>query len=119
MHYQVVRSVRILAGCLAACALSGCATFSQAAPQKYITESESQWAESVSTGDASVLRRILADFVWIYPDGTRIPWTKAEAVADAAAGPGDFVSDPVDDIHIRFFGSTALAPGSESWVRKD
>jgi len=29
------------------------------------------------------------------------------------------VSDHVDDVHVRFFGSTAIAQGSESWVRKD
>ena len=120
MHNQVLRCLGTLACVFAACAALCCCTLSQAAAQNYITASESQWAESVATGDASVLKRILADdFVWVYPDGTRILWTKAEAVADAAAGPGDFVSDHVDDVHVRFFGSTALAQGSESWVRKD
>ena len=70
--------------------------------------------------DVSVLKRILTDdFVWVYADGRRILRSKAEAVADAAAGPADFVSDHVDDVHVRFFGSTALAQGGESWVRKD
>lgn len=99
---------------------SGCCTVSQAAAQNYITASESQRAESVATGDASVLKRILADdFDWVYPGGTRILWTKAEAVTNAAAGPADFVSDHVEDVHARFVGSTALAQGSESGVRKD
>jgi ketosteroid isomerase-like protein len=87
--------------------------------EKNIQDSEAQWAESVSTGDASVLKRILADdFVWIYPDGSQVLWAKAEAVADAQAGPGDFVSDHLDDVHVRFFGSAALAQASESWVQK-
>jgi hypothetical protein len=45
-------------------------------------------------------------------------WTKAEAIADAAAGPGDFISDHVDEVRVRFFGHTAIAQSSESWVRK-
>jgi hypothetical protein len=73
----------------------------------------------VATNDASVLERILAEgFVWVYPEGNRILWTKAETIADAEAGPGSFVSDHVDEVHVRFFGNTALAQGSESWVQK-
>jgi ketosteroid isomerase-like protein len=53
--------------------------------EKNIQDSEAQWAESVSTGDASVLKRILADdFVWIYPDGSQVLWAKAEALAQAS-----------------------------------
>lgn len=120
MHDQVGRWLSILGSVFGARVASGCRTVSQAAAQNYITASESQRAESVATGDASVLKRILADdFVWDYPDGTRILWTKAEAVTNAAAGPADFVSDHVEDVHARFVGSTALAQGSESGVRKD
>ena len=85
--------------------------------RKYIEDSERQWAESVASNDASVLERILADdFVWIL-DGRRL--NKAEAIAEAKAGPGDFVSNHVDDIEVRFFGKTAVAQGSESWVSND
>jgi hypothetical protein len=119
MNHRSINCLEILVWVCAACLAAGCSVLSQAAAEKYIKDSAAQWAESVATGDASVLKRILADdFVWIYPNGTRILWTKAEAVADAAAGPGDFVSDHVDDVHVRFFGSTALAQGSESWAQR-
>jgi ketosteroid isomerase-like protein len=86
--------------------------------RQYIETSERQWAESVTTNDASVLERILDDdFVWIYPDGTKM--NKAEAIADARSGPGSFVSNHLDEVSIRFYGKTAVAQGSESWVRKD
>lgn len=83
--------------------------------RKYIEDSERQWAESVPTNDASVLERILSDdFVWIL-DGRRLD--KAQAIAEAKAGPGDFVSNHVDEVEVRFFGDTAVAHGSESWVK--
>jgi ketosteroid isomerase-like protein len=86
--------------------------------RQYIEMSERQWAESVATSDASVLERILDDdFVWIYPDGTKM--NKAQAIADARSGPGTFVSNHLDEVSIRFYGKTAVAQGSESWVRKD
>jgi ketosteroid isomerase-like protein len=86
--------------------------------RQYIETSERQWAESVATNDASVLERILDDdFVWIYPDGTKM--NKAEAIADARSGPGTFVSNHLDEVSIRFYGKTAVTQGSESWVRKD
>src|ERR1019366_6194180 len=37
---------------------------------------------------------------------------------DAEAGPGPFVSNHVDYVHVRFFGRTAVAQGSESWAQK-
>jgi hypothetical protein len=67
-----------------------------------------------------VLKRILAeDFVWVNPDGPRLRWNKAQTIADAEAGPGDFISNHVDDVAVRFFGRTAVASGSESWVQRD
>ena len=81
--------------------------YSRAEAEKYIKDAESDWAESVSTGDASVVRRILADdVVWVL-DGEVLD--KAHAVADAAAGPGDFLSNHLDYVHVRFFGNTAVA----------
>jgi ketosteroid isomerase-like protein len=86
--------------------------------RKYIEDSERQWAESVATNDSSVLERILDDdFVWIYPDGTKM--NKAQAIADARSGPGPFVSNHLDEVSIRFYGRTAVAQGSESWVQRD
>ncbi len=109
----------VAGGVLVLAFVAGC-TYSQSDARRYIEDGERQWAESVPTNDTSVLKRILADdFVWVNPDGARIRWNKAETLADAAAGPGDFVSNHVDEVSVRFFGRTALATGSESWVQKD
>jgi Domain of unknown function (DUF4440) len=96
--------------------LTGCRP-SDESSRKYIEDSERQWAESVATNNSEVLERILADdFVWIL-DGRKL--TKAEAIADAKAGPGDFLSDHVDEINVRFYGNTAVAQGSETWTRNN
>lgn len=94
------------------------ATSSQAQVERYIIESEHQWAESVATSDASVVERILADdFVWVL-DGEVL--NKAQAVRFAKEGPGDFESNHPDYVHVRFFGDdTAVAQGSETWTKKN
>jgi ketosteroid isomerase-like protein len=52
------------------CLLCQCARNDQKEAQRYIVESERQWAESVATGDPSVVERILADdFVGVDPKG--------------------------------------------------
>ena len=87
-----------------------------AAAEKYIKDSESAWAESVATNDASVVKRILADdFVWVL-DGKVLD--KSRAVTEAQQGPGDFVSNHLNYAHVRFFGDTAVVQGSETWTRK-
>ena len=43
---------------------------------------------------------------------------KKAAVRLAKAGPGDFVSNHTDYVHVRFFGDTAVAQGSETWTKK-
>ena len=92
---------------IAAVFLVGCHG-SQEKARRYIEMSERQWAESVANNDSSVVERILADdFVWVAPDGTR--WTKAETVADARKGPGNFVSNHLQDVTIRFYGNVAVA----------
>ena len=49
--------------------------------ERYIIESERAWAESVATGDSSVVERILADdFVGIDPKGRA--YDKSEMVSD-------------------------------------
>jgi ketosteroid isomerase-like protein len=89
----------------------------QAGAEKYITDSEAAWAESVATGDASVVRRILAeDFAGVDSDGS--VYNKQKAIAEATAGPSGFLSNHLDAVRIRFFGDTAVAQGSETWVRK-
>lgn len=84
--------------------------------ERYIVASEEAWAKSVATNDASVVKRILADdFVWVL-DGHVLD--KNAAVVIAAAGPGPFLSNQADYVHVRFFGKTAVAQGSETWTKK-
>jgi len=84
--------------------------------ERYIVESEHAWAKSVATNDASVVKRILADdFIWVL-DGKVLD--KKAAVEGAAAGPGQFLSNEPDYVHVRFFGDTAVAQGSETWTKK-
>ena len=103
-------------GTCCASATSASNAYSQAEAERYIKASEAAWAESVSTNDASVLKRILAsDFVWVL-DGK--VWNRARAIADAEAGPGDFISDHLNYAHVRFFGEVAVVQGMETWTRK-
>jgi len=83
--------------------------------QRYIEQSEEAWAKSVATNDASVVRRILADdFIWVL-DGRLLD--KKTAVKEAAEGPGPFLSNMADYVHVRFFGDTAVSQGSETWTK--
>ena len=85
--------------------------------ERYIKESENQWAESVANGDASVVERILADdFLGVDPDGNL--YDKAKMVADTREAPKEFISNHLNDVKVRFFGDTAVAQGNESWVRR-
>lgn len=106
----------VVVAALATCAAQTSFTQSQSEAEQYIKSSESAWAESVATGDSSVVERILAeDCVWVL-DGRIL--TKSQAVAEAKNGPGDFLSDHLEYAHVRFFGDTALVQGSEIWTRK-
>lgn len=85
--------------------------------ERYIVESERQWAESVATGDASAVERILADdFVGVDPKGKQ--YKKAEMVADTRSAPKYFVSNRLNDVKVRFYGDTAVAQGDETWERR-
>jgi ketosteroid isomerase-like protein len=85
--------------------------------ERYIRESERQWAESVANGDSSVVERILADdFLGVDPDGNL--YEKAKMVADTREAPKEFISNHLKDVKVRFFGDTAVAQGNESWVRR-
>lgn len=87
--------------------------------EDYIRKSESEWAESVANGDATVIERILADdFLGVAPEGKL--YEKPTMIAETKEGPKHFVSNHLDDVKIRFFGdNTAVAQGSESWVRRN
>ena len=90
---------------------------STAEAERYIVESERQWAESVANGDASVVERILADdFLGVDPDGNL--YEKAKMVAYMREAPKEFISNHLNDVKVRFFGDTAVAQGDESWVRR-
>ncbi len=92
-------------------------TVSGGEAEQYIKTSEAQWAESVATNDASVVKRILADdVVWVLDDKAM---NKKRAVTDALTAGNYFASDHLEYAHVRFFGHTALVQGSEIWKRKD
>jgi uncharacterized protein DUF4440 len=104
-------------GLLGLVPLSFAGSSSDAEAERYIKESESQWAESVANGDASVVERILADdFLGVDPDGNL--YEKAKMVADMREAPKEFISNHLNDVKVRFFGDTAVAQGDESWVRR-
>jgi ketosteroid isomerase-like protein len=85
--------------------------------ERYIIESERQWAESVASGDASVVERILADdFVGVDPKGRL--YDKAKMVSDTRDAPKYFVSNHANDVKVRFYGATAVAQGDETWQRR-
>lgn len=92
--------------------------YDQNEAEHYLKESESQWAESVATGDVSVIQRILADdFVGVDPQGRH--YNKARMISETADAPKYFVSNHLNDVKIRFYGDTAIVQGSESWERKN
>ena len=85
--------------------------------QRYIVESERQWAESAASGDTATVERILADhFLGVDPKGRL--YTKAEMIAKHADSPNYFVSNHLNEVKVRFFGETAVAQGQESWERR-
>jgi ketosteroid isomerase-like protein len=86
--------------------------------ERYIIDSERQWAESVATGDTSAVERILADdFIGVDPDGKQ--YDKAHMVTGTKDAPKYFVSNQLNQVKVRFYGDTAVAQGDESWVRKN
>jgi hypothetical protein len=99
------------------CVLCQCARNDLKEAERYIVESERQWAESVATGDPSTVERILSDdFLGVDPKGTL--YNKAKMVADTRNAPQNFVSNGLNEIRVRFYGDTAIAQGDESWERR-
>jgi uncharacterized protein (TIGR02246 family) len=85
--------------------------------EQYVKESEKQWAESVASGDTSVIQRILADdFIGVDPDGNQ--YKKQQMVDDTRSAPKYFLSNHLNNVIIRFYGNTAVAQGDETWVRR-
>ena len=84
--------------------------------ERYIVESERQWAESVATGDTSTIERILADdFIGVDPKGEL--YNKQQMIAETRNAPNYFVSNRLNDVKVRFYGRMAIAQGSESWEK--
>jgi hypothetical protein len=85
--------------------------------RRYIVENERQWAESVASGDTTVLERILADdFVGVDPEGRS--YDKAKMIADTREAPKYFASNHLNDVKIRFYRDSAVAQGNETWERR-
>jgi ketosteroid isomerase-like protein len=85
--------------------------------ERYILESERQWAESVATGDTSAIERILADdFIGVDPKGAL--YSKQQMITDTRSAPKYFVSNRLNDVKVRFYGNTAIAQGSETWEKR-
>ncbi len=109
------RTVTVTIACLAAC---GCTQqYNQREAERYIIESERQWAESVATGDTSAVERILADdFVGVDPKGRF--YDKAQMISDTRDAPKYFVSNHANEVKVRFYGDIAVAQGSETWEQR-
>ena len=89
-----------------------------AAVQQYIVAGEKAWTDSVVSGDASAAKRLLApDFIGVNSDGTIA--SKAKELSDIVSEAPQYASDRIEYVHVRFFGDTAVAQGSESWAKKD
>jgi hypothetical protein len=88
-----------------------------ASAEKYIIESDTDWAESVVTGDKSRLKIYVADdFLGTGTGGGR--YDKETLIRET--GPSEvYVSNTINSIVVRFFGDTAVAYGDETWVKKD
>ena len=85
--------------------------------ERYILESEGQWAESVATGDTSAIERILADdFIGVDPKGRL--YTKQKMIDETRNAPKSFLSNRLNDVKVRFFGNTVIAQGSETWEKR-
>jgi ketosteroid isomerase-like protein len=108
--------VFVIAGSLC-CLLCQCMRNDQKEAERYIVESERQWAESVATGDPSTVERILADdFLGVDPRGKL--YDKAKMIADTRNAREYFISNRLNEVKVRFYGDTAIAQGDETWERR-
>jgi len=100
------------------CALCQCTQQDdQKKTERYIIESERQWAESVASGDTGPVERILAnDFLGVDPKGNL--YDKAKMISDTREAPKFFISNRLNRVKVRFYGDTAIAQGSESWEQR-
>ncbi len=114
-HQTKILTVGLFAVSLAS--LPVIAQESQNQAERYIVESERQWAESVATADTSAIERILADdFVGVDPEGKT--YDKAKMIAETREAPKTYVSNHLNKVSVRFFGDAAVAQGDETWERR-
>ena len=112
------RTLRLALAMLGTLCLCNCSMQKdQKETERYILESERQWAESVATGDTSAIQRILAeDFIGVDPKGGL--YNKQQMIAETRNAPKYFVSNRLNDVKVRFYGNTAIAQGSETWEKR-
>src|SRR5215467_4309194 len=98
---------RVLTACLTGVLLCSCTSGDRKESERYIIDSERQWAESVATGDTIAIERILAgDFIGTDLQGRS--YDKAKMISDHRGAPKHFVSNRFNRVKIRFFGETAV-----------
>jgi ketosteroid isomerase-like protein len=99
------------------CALCQCTQhYDHSEAERYIIESERQWAESVASGDTTAIQRILADdFVGVDPKGRQ--YDKSVMISETGNAPKYFASNQLNNVKVVFYGDTAVAQGDESWQR--
>ena len=109
---------RTLVSILAFAALCACTrSYDEKEIERYIVDSERQWAESVASGETTVLDRILADdFIGVDPKGRF--YDKTKMIAETREAPKYFASNHLNDVKVRFYGDTAVAQGDETWERR-
>jgi hypothetical protein len=109
----------LICGCISGCGKSvssGSTGYDRAEAQRYITESEKQWAESVASGNTADVERIIADdFLGVDTHGRL--YDKPQMVSDTRKGPETFASNELNEVKVRFYGDTAVAQGSETWQK--
>ena len=111
---RTLRHVLAILGMFCLCDCS--AQKDQKETERYILDSERQWAESVATGDTSAIERILADdFMGVDPKGRL--YNKQQMIDETRSAPKYFVSNRLNDVKLRFYGNIAIAQGSETWEK--
>jgi hypothetical protein len=85
---------------------------------RQICDMEKAWGQSLVKGAPAAARRILADdFLGVDTKGKL--YRKAEEIADVPRVAQHMAADTMNDVIVRFYGDTALAQGSDSWIGKD
>lgn len=85
---------------------------------QYICDGSRAWADSVASGDTTVLEQILSDdFIGVDPKGKQ--YRKAAMIQNTKEAPRYFKSNALNDVVVRFYGPVAVAQGSETWERQN